>query len=175
MKANCCSWKWRKGKVAFSKFVQLTVARREDVTLQFVTGRDPERVQQQPLIQAEGRVFSLNNHHPFEPEPTYTTFTMADFRRRSVMQPAADLYSSRSGIPMPATIKKPQAGRMSISGPALRGPILPPPVPSTVKRNSTLRTQNVNPLLMSASKPGFGRTPLHKFVRHNHQRTLRTC
>ncbi|KAH8107205.1 HEC/Ndc80p family-domain-containing protein [Cristinia sonorae] len=93
---------------------------------------------------------------------------MADFRRRSTAQPAVDPYGNPrqlSGLPVPSTIKKPtqNTGRMSISGPAMRGPLLQPP--STVQRNSVLRSQNNNPLLMSASKPGFGRTPMHSSVR----------
>lgn len=88
---------------------------------------------------------------------------MADFRRRSTMQPAPDPYGNArygSGLPVPSTIKKPNnTGRMSISGPALRGPLLQPP--STVQRNAVMRSQNANPLPMSASKAAFGRTPLH--------------
>ncbi|KAI0073280.1 hypothetical protein K474DRAFT_1666837 [Panus rudis PR-1116 ss-1] len=92
---------------------------------------------------------------------------MADFRRKSTLNGFQDPYgNARSGLPMPSTIKKPtRTGRMSMSGPALRGPMLPPAVPGTVQRNSMMRSQNANPLLMSASKPGYGRTPLHNSVR----------
>ncbi|CAL1704145.1 unnamed protein product [Somion occarium] len=82
---------------------------------------------------------------------------MGDFRRRSTMQPPGDvLGNARSNLPMPSSIMKPKAGRMSMSGPALRGPMLPPPVPSTIQRNNMYRSQNANALQMSVSK---GRTP----------------
>ncbi|KAI0797792.1 HEC/Ndc80p family-domain-containing protein [Abortiporus biennis] len=90
---------------------------------------------------------------------------MADFRRRSTMQPAADPHGNRfgSGIPMPSTIKKhaPTHGRMSMSGPALRAPFAIPQVPGTIQRNNMMRSQNTNPLLMSVSKQGLGRTPMN--------------
>lgn len=88
-----------------------------------------------------------------------------DSRRRSVMQSAIDpLANARSGIPMPSTIKKPSTNlRMSLAGPALRAPI--PHPPSTNPRQSMVRSQNVNPLLQSTSKPNYGRTPLTKYVK----------
>jgi kinetochore protein NDC80 len=82
------------------------------------------------------------------------------------MQPAADPHGNmRSGIPVPATVKKPTPNmRMSLAGPALRAPYPPPSHsgPGTNPRQSMLRSQNVNPLLQSTSKPNFGRTPLNK-------------
>ncbi|KAF8162993.1 HEC/Ndc80p family-domain-containing protein [Crassisporium funariophilum] len=88
-----------------------------------------------------------------------------DARRRSVMQPAADpLANVRSGIPVPATVKKPTANlRMSLAGPALRAPNTS--VPGTNPRQSMLRSQNLNPLLQSTSKPGYGRTPMSNSIR----------
>ncbi|EMD38609.1 hypothetical protein CERSUDRAFT_135519 [Gelatoporia subvermispora B] len=66
---------------------------------------------------------------------------------------------------MPSTIKKPShVGRMSMAGPALRGP-LPMAPPGTNPRHSMMRSQNVNPLLQSASKPHIGRTPLQNSAR----------
>ncbi|KAG5645008.1 hypothetical protein DXG03_007285 [Asterophora parasitica] len=88
---------------------------------------------------------------------------MDDARRRSTIQPAADPYGNgRSGIPLPATIKKPAAPnmRMSLAGPALRAPYHTPG-PVTNPRQSMMRSQNTNPLLQSTTKPGFGRTPLN--------------
>ncbi|KAI0340605.1 hypothetical protein BDW22DRAFT_386897 [Trametopsis cervina] len=86
---------------------------------------------------------------------------MADFRRRSVMQAANDPYGNgRTNIPVPSTIKKTsQHGRMSMSGPALRAlhPVAAGPGPTP--RQSMMRSQNQNPLLMSLSKPHIGRTP----------------
>lgn len=94
---------------------------------------------------------------------------MAEFARRSTMQPAMDPYGNArhgatSNIPVPSTIKKPtHNGRMSIAGPALRGPYpIMGQVPGTNPRQSMMRSQNMNPLLQSASKSNFGRTPLHK-------------
>ncbi|KAI0736882.1 HEC/Ndc80p family-domain-containing protein [Fomitopsis betulina] len=91
---------------------------------------------------------------------------MFDSARRSTMQPAADL-NARSHLPVPSTIKKPtHTGRMSLAGPALRGPYpMPGQIPGTNPRASMMRSQNVNPLLQSASKPNFGRTPLHSSTR----------
>ncbi|KAH7889765.1 HEC/Ndc80p family-domain-containing protein [Phlebopus sp. FC_14] len=63
--------------------------------------------------------------------------------------------------------KKPSSMRMSLSGPAMRAPY-PPPTgsgPSSNPRQSVRRSQNVNPLLQSASKPGYGRTPLSSSTR----------
>jgi hypothetical protein len=98
------------------------------------------------------------------PRPVHRCFqatrAMAD-RRRSTMQPAPDPHgNARSQIPMPSTIKKPAPTnmRMSLSGPALRGPYQAPP--GTNPRQSTMRSQNVNPLLQSTSK--HGRTPLNR-------------
>ncbi|OJA10412.1 hypothetical protein AZE42_03545 [Rhizopogon vesiculosus] len=87
---------------------------------------------------------------------------MSEARRRSTMQPAADLYgNARSGLPMPSTAKKaaPSAMRMSLVGPAVRTPYLPPPGVGS-SSNSAYRSQNANPLLQSTSKPNYGRTPL---------------
>ncbi|PPQ89088.1 hypothetical protein CVT25_006460 [Psilocybe cyanescens] len=88
-----------------------------------------------------------------------------DSRRRSVMQPAFDpLANARSGIPMPSTLKKASTNsRMSLAGPALRAPN--PVVPTTNPRQSMMRSQNVNPLLQSTSKPNYGRTPMSNSVR----------
>jgi kinetochore protein NDC80 len=91
---------------------------------------------------------------------------MTDARRRSVMQPAPDPHGNmRTGIPVPSTVKKPMASmRLSMAGPAIRAPY---PVPShagpgTNPRQSIMRSQNVNPLLQSTSKPNYGRTPVAK-------------
>ena len=88
---------------------------------------------------------------------------MFDSARRSTMQPAGE-SNARSHLPVPSTVKKPtHTGRMSLAGPALRGPYpMPGQIPGTNPRQSMMRSQNVNPLLQSASKPNFGRTPLHK-------------
>ena len=87
-------------------------------------------------------------------------------RRLSVMQPVLDPIlnlNTRSGIPVPSTIKKPAPNtRMSLAGPALRAPNIS--VPGTNPRQSMVRSQNLNPLLQSASKPNHGRTPLSKCV-----------
>ncbi|GBE82486.1 predicted protein [Sparassis crispa] len=89
---------------------------------------------------------------------------MTDFGRRSAMQSVVEPNNGRSNIPLPSTIKKPTPhGRMSMAGPALRGPM--PQVPGTNPRLSMMRSQNLNPLLQSASKPGFGRTPMHNNTR----------
>ncbi|KAI0708971.1 hypothetical protein C8Q76DRAFT_741734 [Earliella scabrosa] len=84
--------------------------------------------------------------------------------RRSTMAPHNDPYgNARSNLPVPSTVKKPTHGhgRMSLAGPALRAPY-PMPPPSN-PRQSLMRSQNVNPLLQSASKPqNYGRTPMHK-------------
>ncbi|ESK97712.1 kinetochore protein ndc80 [Moniliophthora roreri MCA 2997] len=76
-------------------------------------------------------------------------------RRKSVLPPG-------SSLPVPTTVRKPAptpnvSSRLSLSGPALRAPY--PIPPSTGPRQSMFRSQNVNPLLQSASKPNFGRTP----------------
>jgi hypothetical protein len=88
---------------------------------------------------------------------------MADSRRKSTMQPTTDPHgNARSGIPVPATIKKPSNNmRMSLAGPAIRAPYLTPSVPGTNPRQSMMRSQNLNPLLQSTSKPNYGRTPLN--------------
>ncbi|KIK03839.1 hypothetical protein K443DRAFT_676493 [Laccaria amethystina LaAM-08-1] len=92
-----------------------------------------------------------------------------DARRKSMMPAAADPYGNiRSGIPVPATIKKPTPAssshlRMSLAGPALRAPY--PAPPSTNPRQSMMRSQNVNPILQSTSKPNYGRTPLSNSTR----------
>lgn len=82
------------------------------------------------------------------------------------MQPVLDPIlnlNTRSGIPVPSTIKKPAPNtRMSLAGPALRAPNIS--VPGTNPRQSMVRSQNLNPLLQSASKPNHGRTPLSKCV-----------
>ncbi|KAJ8587994.1 hypothetical protein M405DRAFT_820500 [Rhizopogon salebrosus TDB-379] len=87
---------------------------------------------------------------------------MSEARRRSTLQPAADLYgNARSGLPLPSTAKKaaPSNMRMSLAGPAARTPYLPPPGVGS-SSNSAFRSQNANPLLQSTSKPNYGRTPL---------------
>ncbi|KAJ7600924.1 HEC/Ndc80p family-domain-containing protein [Mycena floridula] len=88
---------------------------------------------------------------------------MADSLRRSTLHDA----NARSGIPLPSTVKKPAAaGRMSLAGPALRNPVAPGSAgPSSNPRQSVYRSQNVNPLMQSASKPNFGRTPLNNSTR----------
>ena len=96
------------------------------------------------------------------------TPTMADFRRRmSTMQGSMDPYASRSNLPMPSTAKKPvhHSGRMSMSGPALRAPYpMAAPGPHPTPRQSMMRSQNMNPLLMSVTKANaFGRTPVHGY------------
>ncbi|KAJ2930091.1 hypothetical protein H1R20_g7019, partial [Candolleomyces eurysporus] len=81
--------------------------------------------------------------------------------RRSMMPPPTD---TRSNLPLPSTVKKQTSrSRMSLAGPAIRAPQLVPP--STNPRQSMARSQNINPLLMSASKQNVGRTPLHNSVR----------
>ena len=90
---------------------------------------------------------------------------MTDTRQKSTMQPTVDPHGNmgRSGIPVPATIKKPSnSTRMSLAGPALRAPIQTPSVPATNPRQSMMRSQNVNPLLQSTSKPNYGRTPSNR-------------
>ena len=96
-----------------------------------------------------------------------TLARMTDYRRRvSNMPQAMDPYGSRSGLPVPSTIKKPShnTGRMSMSGPALRAPypMAPPAGPGPTPRQSMMRSTNMNPLLMSTTKANaFGRTPVH--------------
>ena len=64
--------------------------------------------------------------------------------------------NARSHIPIPSTVKKlTSAPRMSILG---------PPGRTQQPVQALSRSQNVNPLLQSASKPNFGRTPLTKLV-----------
>jgi hypothetical protein len=58
----------------------------------------------------------------------------------------------------PSTMKKSQNKRLSVAGPAARGPAALA-VPST---QLLYRSQNMNPLLASASK--HGRTPLTAYV-----------
>ncbi|OSD02863.1 hypothetical protein PYCCODRAFT_1444929 [Trametes coccinea BRFM310] len=85
-----------------------------------------------------------------------------DYGRRSTMQPHGDPYgNARSNLPVPSTVKKSTHGhgRMSLAGPAMRAPY--PIPPGTNPRQSLMRSQNVNPLLQSASKPqNYGRTPM---------------
>ncbi|KAI0646849.1 HEC/Ndc80p family-domain-containing protein [Trametes meyenii] len=87
-----------------------------------------------------------------------------DFGRRSTMQPHGDPYgNARSNLPVPATVKKSTHGhgRMSLAGPAMRAPY--PIPPGTNPRQSLMRSQNMNPLLQSASKAqNFGRTPMRR-------------
>ncbi|KAL0947142.1 hypothetical protein HGRIS_013270 [Hohenbuehelia grisea] len=88
---------------------------------------------------------------------------MNDSKRRSTLQPAADFNgASRSNLPVPGTLKKPTANlRQSMAGSAMRGPYPTPMLaPPTNPRQSMYRSQNVNPLLMSAVKQGVGRTPM---------------
>ncbi|KAI0303416.1 hypothetical protein B0F90DRAFT_1369781 [Multifurca ochricompacta] len=86
---------------------------------------------------------------------------MSEIVRRSVTLLSQD--GGRSGIPMPmpssAMKKSTQNKRLSVAGPAARGVHPPLAVPSTNPRQSLYRSQNVNPLLASASK--HGRTPLN--------------
>lgn len=83
------------------------------------------------------------------------------------MQPAADPHgNARSGLPVPSTIKKapPMSSvRMSLAGPPGRAPYLPPPGggPGSNSRQSMYRSQGINPLLQSTTKPNYGRTPLN--------------
>ncbi|KAJ6546466.1 HEC/Ndc80p family-domain-containing protein [Mycena vulgaris] len=93
-----------------------------------------------------------------------------DSRRRSTVQPTPDFYgSTRSGIPVPASVKKHNSTlRMSLAGPALRAPHPPTSSgPGSNPRQSILRSQNTNPnpLLQSTSKPNYGRTPLNNSTR----------
>ncbi|KAH9901177.1 HEC/Ndc80p family-domain-containing protein [Cubamyces lactineus] len=85
-----------------------------------------------------------------------------EYGRRSTMQPHGDPYgNARSNLPVPSTVKKSTHGhgRMSLAGPAMRAPY--PIPPGTNPRQSLMRSQNVNPLLQSASKPqNYGRTPM---------------
>ncbi|KAG2147314.1 HEC/Ndc80p family-domain-containing protein [Suillus cothurnatus] len=89
---------------------------------------------------------------------------MSELLRRSTMQPATDVYgNTRSGLPMPSTVKKASSSamRMSLAGPAARTPYLPSGAGSGSNTgHSGYRSQNVNPLLQSTSKPNYGRTPL---------------
>ncbi|KAJ6623413.1 HEC/Ndc80p family-domain-containing protein [Mycena sp. CBHHK59/15] len=92
-----------------------------------------------------------------------------DSRRRSTMQPAPDFHGgARSGIPVPASVKKQSSTlRMSLAGPALRAPHPPSSGPGSNPRQSILRSQNINPnpLLQSTTKPNYGRTPLNNSMR----------
>ncbi|KAJ7694146.1 HEC/Ndc80p family-domain-containing protein [Mycena rosella] len=93
-----------------------------------------------------------------------------DSRRRSTAQPAPDSHGSvRSGIPVPASVKKQNSTlRMSLAGPALRAPHPPPSSgPGSNPRQSIMRSQNTNPnpLLQSTTKPNYGRTPLNNSTR----------
>ncbi|KAG2077811.1 hypothetical protein BDR04DRAFT_1064629 [Suillus decipiens] len=89
---------------------------------------------------------------------------MSELLRRSTMQPTTDVYgNTRSGLPMPSTAKKASSSamRMSFAGPAARTPYLAPGTGSGSNTgHSVYRSQNVNPLLQSTSKPNYGRTPL---------------
>ncbi|KAF9227997.1 hypothetical protein BS17DRAFT_774616 [Gyrodon lividus] len=57
--------------------------------------------------------------------------------------------------------------RMSLAGPAARAPYPPPTSsgPGSNSRQSIYRSQNVNPLLQSTTKPNYGRTPLNSSTR----------
>jgi kinetochore protein NDC80 len=88
---------------------------------------------------------------------------MNEIARRSVLQPFSQ-ENGRTGIPMAvpqsAMKKSTQNKRLSVAGPAARG-VYPPAglaPPSTNPRQSLYRSQNLNPLLASASK--HSRTPL---------------
>ncbi|KAG2364481.1 HEC/Ndc80p family-domain-containing protein [Suillus spraguei] len=89
---------------------------------------------------------------------------MSELLRRSTMQPTTDVYgNTRSGLPMPSTAKKASSSamRMSLAGPAARTPYLAPGAGSGSNTgHSVYRSQNVNSLLQSTSKPNYGRTPL---------------
>lgn len=99
----------------------------------------------------------------FSSLPTRSPLAM-DYARRTTMQPHGDPYANaRSNLPVPSTVKKSTHGhgRMSLAGPAMRAPY--PIPPGTNPRQSLMRSQNVNPLLQSASKPqNFGRTPMRR-------------
>jgi hypothetical protein len=94
------------------------------------------------------------------------TRNMTDARRPPTVQPVPDNHgSTRTGIPLPATAKKPAPNmRLSLAGgPAMRLPIPQPslnPLPGTNPRHSIMRPQNASSLLQSTSKPL--RTPASK-------------
>ncbi|KZV70486.1 hypothetical protein PENSPDRAFT_579344 [Peniophora sp. CONT] len=79
------------------------------------------------------------------------------------MRPPEPPGSARSAIPlpMPTPLAKPQNNkRMSLAGPALRNAMLPPSIPGSVQQGGSMyKSHNMNPLLMSTSKAGVGRTP----------------
>jgi hypothetical protein len=140
----------------------------KDKTKVCVSSRVRERV-----ISARDRVASSDEcerarrrgrhyrHHPTKPMSEIA-------RRRSVLQSSQD--NGRTGIPMalpPSAMKKStsQNKRLSVAGPAARGVFYPPAalaVPSTNPRQSLYRSQNMNPLLASASK--HSRTPLQSYA-----------
>ncbi|KAJ7273496.1 HEC/Ndc80p family-domain-containing protein [Mycena haematopus] len=92
---------------------------------------------------------------------------MMDSQRRSTVLPDG----IRSGIPVPASVRKQQNStlRMSLAGPALRAPHPPPSSGGSNPRQSILRSQNINPnpLLQSTTKSNYavGRTPLNNSAR----------
>ncbi|KAF9050715.1 hypothetical protein BDZ89DRAFT_1088792 [Hymenopellis radicata] len=89
-----------------------------------------------------------------------------DSRRRSAMPPPDTIPPGRSHIPLPTTAKKPTPNS-SMGRPSLSNPIRTPfsNQGSGGHRQSMYRSQNQNPLLSSASKPTFGRTPLNNSTR----------
>lgn len=84
--------------------------------------------------------------------------------RRGVMQPSENLY--RTSIPVPSTAKKPAGNnmRMSLAGPPLRGSQLSASALGSNSKPSSYRSQNVNPLLQSVRKQGYGMTPSQGYV-----------
>ncbi len=102
--------------------------------------------------------------------------TMSEFARRSVLQ-SSQQENARTGIPMavpPSAMKKStQNKRLSVAGPAARGayPHAALAVPSTNPRQSLYRSQNLNPLLASASK--HGRTPLTAYFSFTYPKYMR--
>ena len=54
-----------------------------------------------------------------------------------------------------------------MSGPALRAPYPVPNYAPGPTPRAMMRSQNANPLLMSVSKPNFGRTPVQRQVLEN--------
>ncbi|KAH9053845.1 HEC/Ndc80p family-domain-containing protein [Lactarius vividus] len=94
---------------------------------------------------------------------------MSESTRRSMLFPPQD--NVRSGMPMPSsavknhTLNFTQNKRLSVAGPASRGAYPPATlaVPSTHPTPSLNRSQNLDPLLASASKNG--QTPLKSSAR----------
>ncbi|EIN07775.1 hypothetical protein PUNSTDRAFT_70409 [Punctularia strigosozonata HHB-11173 SS5] len=84
--------------------------------------------------------------------------------RRSILRPD-NSGDSRTGLPMPSTLKKPaQNFRMSLAGGQpqsnLRMSLLGPGNNNSTSRQSIFRAPHGNPLLASTSKSAYGRTPM---------------